>query len=278
MTGPYLIGIDCGTQSAKVVVVRRRRATSVAEGRQSLRPMSRPQPRRRVPSRTTTSGTRSPRRADAPWRSSTGNPSEIAAVGLCTIRCCKAFLDADGSLVEPVISWMDDRAYQPYLPDDPSLGYATTSSGYLGHRFTGELRDSAANNILLQWPIDTDTWQWSDDAALLRALRRAAGACCFELQLPGEVIGTITAGRRGRDGHPGRDSGRPDRERQGGRGARRRAARRDDRARLARHLHRGDGARAREPQGAAVLLDELRLRARTATSTRATASAAGCGR
>ena len=48
-----------------------------------------------------------------------GDPREIAGVGLCTIRCCKAFLRADGSLVEPVISWMDDRAYQPYLPDDP---------------------------------------------------------------------------------------------------------------------------------------------------------------
>ena len=56
-------------------------------------------------------------------------PREIAGVGLCTIRCCKAFLRADGSLAEPVISWMDDRAYQPYCPDDPSVAYATTSLG-----------------------------------------------------------------------------------------------------------------------------------------------------
>ena len=48
-----------------------------------------------------------------------GDPAEIVGVGLCTIRCCKTFLRADGSLVEPVISWMDDRAYQPYVPDDP---------------------------------------------------------------------------------------------------------------------------------------------------------------
>jgi len=28
------------------------------------------------------------------------------------------------------------------------------------------MKDTAANNVLLQWPIDTDTWQWSDQPAL----------------------------------------------------------------------------------------------------------------
>ena len=106
-----------------------------------------------------------------------GDRSEIVAVGLCTIRCCKAFLEADGSLAEPVISWMDDRAYQPYRPDDPAVAYATTSSGYLGHRFTGELRDSAANNILLQWPIDTDTLAVERRPGTVRAVQRARGRC-----------------------------------------------------------------------------------------------------
>ena len=117
--------------------------------------------------------------------------AEIAAAGLCGIRCCKAFLRADGSLAEPLISWMDDRAYQPYRPDDPSVAYATTCSGYLAHRLTGELRDTAANNILLQWPIDTDTWRWSDDPALYErfAVTREMLA---ELQLPGDVIGALT--------------------------------------------------------------------------------------
>jgi sugar (pentulose or hexulose) kinase len=123
----------------------------------------------------------------------TGLPpeAEIAAVGLCGIRCCKAFLGVDGSLSEPLISWMDDRAYQPYRPDPPAE-YATTCSGYLARRLTGELRDTAANNILLQWPIDTDTWQWSDDPSLYErfAVRREMLA---ELQLPGDVIGPLTA-------------------------------------------------------------------------------------
>jgi len=90
------------------------------------------------------------------------------------------------------MSWMDTRAYQPYMPEDPGLAYATTSSGYLTHRFTGQFRDTAANSILLQWPIDTDSWQWSNDPALYRQfnVRREQ---LFELLPPGAVAGIVTA-------------------------------------------------------------------------------------
>jgi sugar (pentulose or hexulose) kinase len=190
MAGPYLIGIDGGTQSSKVVVVDAR-GTVVAEGRQALRPMSRP--RHGVAFHPDDdlweSIAAASRRALGAF---TGSPEEIVAVGLCTIRCCKAFLRADGSLVEPVISWMDDRAYQPYAPGDPSLAFATTSSGYLAHRLTGELRDTAANNILLQWPIDTDTWEWSDDPALYEQFG-VTREMLPELQMPGDVAGHVTA-------------------------------------------------------------------------------------
>ena len=50
MTGPYLIGVDGGTQSSKVVVYDAT-GTVVSEGRQALRPMSRPRPRGRRPPR-----------------------------------------------------------------------------------------------------------------------------------------------------------------------------------------------------------------------------------
>lgn len=190
MAGPFVLGIDCGTQSSKVVVVDAE-GRIVAEGRQPLRPMSRPRhgvalhPDDDLWDAIATSC----RKAMAAF---SGDPAEIAAVGLCTIRCCKAFLRADGSLVEPVISWMDDRAYQPYLPADPAVAYATTSSGYLSHRFTGAFRDTAANNVLLQWPIDTDTWQWSGDPALLERFN-VTREMLFELQMPGDVIGNVTA-------------------------------------------------------------------------------------
>jgi sugar (pentulose or hexulose) kinase len=189
MPGPYLIGVDGGTQSCKVVVYDAEGAV-VSRGTQALRPMSRPSHGVVIhPDDDLWDSLAAATRAA--MAGFAGDPREIAGVGLCTIRCCKAFLRADGSLVEPVISWMDDRAYRPYLPDDPSLAYATTSSGYIGHRLTGERRDTAANNILLQWPIDTDTWDWSDDPELFRELDLTR-ELLFELQLPGDVVGHVT--------------------------------------------------------------------------------------
>jgi sugar (pentulose or hexulose) kinase len=199
VAGPYLVGIDGGTQSSKVVVVDAA-GNLVSQGRQALRPMSRPRHGVAV------------HPDDDLWESIAaasrqamkafhGDPREIAAVGLCTIRCCKAFLKADGSLAEPVISWMDDRAYQPYVPDEPEVAYATTSSGYLAHRLTGELRDTAANNIVLQWPIDTDRWRWSDDPALYEQFA-VRPELLLELQLPGDVIGPLTASAAAATGLP----------------------------------------------------------------------------
>ena len=112
MTGPYLIGVDGGTQSSKVVVYDATGAVALG-GPPGAQPMRRPRPGVAV------------HPVDDLWDSIAaasrealagfdGDPAEIAGVGLCTIRCCKAFLRADGSLWEPVISWMDDRAYQPY--------------------------------------------------------------------------------------------------------------------------------------------------------------------
>ena len=193
MPGPYLIGIDCGTQSAKVVVFDAA-GNTVARGQQMLRPMSRPRhgvalhPDDDLFTAIASASTQ----AMEAFRGAGLEPAEIVGVGLCPIRCCKAFLRADGSLVEPLMSWMDERAYQPYLPADPELAYATTSSGYLAHRFTGRFADTAANNIILQWPIDTDTWQWSDDPALYGefGVQREQ---LLELQMPGDVIGPLTA-------------------------------------------------------------------------------------
>ena len=189
MKSPYLIGIDCGTQSAKVVVYDAG-GNAVARGQQALQPMSRPRHGVAIhpDDDLWESIAAASRQAMAEF---TGDAGQIVGVGLCPIRCCKAFLAADGSLVEPVISWMDDRAYQPYLPDDPDLVYATTASGYLAHRFTGQFRDTAANNILLQWPIDTDTWQWSGDSSLYQQFG-VTREMLLELQMPGDVIGGVT--------------------------------------------------------------------------------------
>jgi sugar (pentulose or hexulose) kinase len=190
MTGPYLIGIDCGTQSAKVIVYNAH-GHAVARGQQLLRPMHRPSHGVAVhpDDDLFTAIAAASRAALAAFD---GSPAEIVGVGLCPIRCCKTFLRADGSLAEPLISWMDDRAYQPYVPDDPTVRYATTSSGYLAHRFTGKFRDTAANNIALQWPIDSDTWNWSTDPGAYAELG-VPRSMLVELQMPGDIIGPLTA-------------------------------------------------------------------------------------
>ncbi len=199
MTGPYLIGVDCGTQSAKVAIYDAT-GKAAAEGRQVLRPMDRPRHGVVVhpDDDIWTSICAASRAALASF---TGDIHEIAGVGICPIRCCKTFLDANGGLIEPVMNWMDERAYQPYIPDDPRLAYATTLSGYIAHRFTGEFKDTAANNIVGQWPIDADTWTWSNDSSVLAKF----GLCremLFELQMPGDIIGALTKGAADATGMP----------------------------------------------------------------------------
>ena len=51
--------------------------------------------------------------------------------------------------------------------------------------------DTAANNIALQWPIDTDTWGWSDDPAAYER-HGVPRSMLFDLQMPGDVIGPLT--------------------------------------------------------------------------------------
>jgi sugar (pentulose or hexulose) kinase len=199
MATKYIIGIDNGSQSSKVVIYDLA-GNAVAEAQQPLRASIRPEPGVVLhpdDDLWDSIGVAS-RAAMASFR---GDPDDIIGVGLCTIRCCKAFLRKDGSLVEPVMSWMDSRAYQPYLPDDPSLAYATTSSGYITHRFTGRFCDTAANSIEMQWPIDTDTWQWSQSDAVLRRfnLRRDM---LFELVMPGTVVGPVTPAASSATGIP----------------------------------------------------------------------------
>jgi sugar (pentulose or hexulose) kinase len=190
LPGPFFVGVDCGTQSAKVVIYDAL-GTAVSTGRQLLQPMHRPEPGIVLHPN------------DDLWdaicgaskqavANFSGDLHEIAAIGLCPIRCCKAYVRSDGSLVEPVMSWMDSRAYSPYLPKDPTLAYATTLSGYISHRFTGEFVDTAANNIAMQWPVDSDTWQWTTNDDVLNEFGLTRNLL-VSLKMPGDVLGHVTA-------------------------------------------------------------------------------------
>jgi sugar (pentulose or hexulose) kinase len=120
-----------------------------------------------------------------------GNLADIAAVGLCTIRFCRALLAADGSLAEPVLSWMDERVSRPYEPDNPLTRYVTTSSGYITHRLTGRFVDAAANYQGV-WPIDQDTATWSGDPAVYASTGMARDML-FDVVPPGGRLGEVTS-------------------------------------------------------------------------------------
>jgi len=186
---PYLLAIDNGSQSTKVTIFDAR-GRAVASARRRLEPYD-----TSVPGRAVHPG-------DDIWDSIQqacraamaqfpGHPADIAAVGLCTIRFCRALLAADGTLTEPVLSWMDQRVSRPYEPAGPLTRYVTTSSGYITHRLTGQFTDTAANYQGV-WPIDQDTATWSSDPAAYAATGMPRDML-FDLVPPGGLLGEVTA-------------------------------------------------------------------------------------
>ncbi len=186
---PFLLAIDNGSQSTKVTIFDAR-GHAVASARRRLKPYD-----TSVPGRAIHPG-------DDIWNSIqhacraamaqfSGNPADIAAVGLCTIRFCRALLAADGSLTEPVLSWMDERVSRPYEPASPLTRYVTTSSGYITHRLTGQFTDAAANYQGV-WPIDQDTATWSSDPAAYVSAGMPRNML-FDLVPPGGRLGEVSA-------------------------------------------------------------------------------------
>ncbi|HZK84095.1 MAG TPA: FGGY family carbohydrate kinase [Desulfosporosinus sp.] len=188
MKKKYIIGVDGGSQSSKVLIFDLE-GNVVCEGKQYLQPMSLPKP----------GIVEHPN--DDLWDSIvvaskqcmerfTGDIEDIIGLGLCTIRFCRVLLKEDGTLAQPAMSWMDERVSRAYEHVNHSVKYITTSSGYITHRFTGEFNDTAAN-YQGQWPIDTDKWQWSDDPEVFKKLKISRNML-FNLQMPGTILGHVT--------------------------------------------------------------------------------------
>ena len=187
MSPRYVLAVDNGTQSTKVHVVDETGVVH-ASARRPLRPTESPLPGWVV------------HPDDDLWDSVgaacrdaldafAGSPSVIEAIGLCTIRYCRALLRADGTLDEPVLSWMDERVSRPHVDRD-DVAWVTTSSGYITHRLTGQFRDSAANARGL-WPVDVGTIDWSDDPAAYAATGMPREKL-VELVRPFDLLGTVT--------------------------------------------------------------------------------------
>ncbi len=197
MTG-LLVGIDVGSQSAKVVVHDATGAVQ-AVGTHRLRPWH--TPRSGVVEHpdddlweALTAACRAATDALGDARDS------IVGVGLCGVRSCRVLMRPDGTLAAPVISWMDQRLSRPYDGSGADVGWVSASSGYLTHRLTGRFRDSAAS-YEGHWPIDTDSWQWlADDGDLARfGVPRQQ---LLELVRPGDVLGGLTGAAAAATGLP----------------------------------------------------------------------------
>jgi sugar (pentulose or hexulose) kinase len=194
MSKKYLMGVDVGTQSAKVVISDLE-GNILCEGRHTLRKMDIP----------------APQLAEHPdddlWDALKkaffqvmtrfnidvkGNINDIQAMGICIIRCCRVLLKENGELAYPVIDWMDKRLNDPYKyqPVYGDVGYVTTTSGYITHRLTGEFKDTCANYIGW-WPMDDDTLDWTTDDSLVKECN-VPRDMLFEVVKPGEILGTIT--------------------------------------------------------------------------------------
>lgn len=188
MSEKYLLGIDEGSQSAKITIFDTK-GRIVCEGKAPLKPYNLPKPGY-------------VEHPDDDWWDAIckgakncmekfqGNPEDIVAIGLCTIRCCRAYLKEDGSLAQPALSWMDIRMSQPYVHENPDVKYIVASSGYITHRLTGEKKDTISN-YEYGWPVDVDNWKWSDDPEAYRATGMPR-EMLFELVMPGDILGYVT--------------------------------------------------------------------------------------
>ncbi len=183
----YVMGIDNGSQSTKVAIFDVD-GNEICYGSKSLLPTSLPEPGVVI------------HPEDDLWDSVLGgiedclkkfegNKEDILGIGLCTIRCCRALVKKDGSLAQPILSWMDERLSRPYEHEDDNVAYVTTTSGYLANRLTGEFRDTFGNQEVY-WPIDLETSDWSTDEKVLRE-NGVPREMLFDLVRPGEAFGAI---------------------------------------------------------------------------------------
>lgn len=185
----YIVGIDGGTQSTKVSVFDLE-GHIICEEKAQLAPLY-------VPDADTAEHP-----GDDLWDSLKavskrlmdkfeGDKTDIIAIGLGSIRCCRTYLDKNGMLVYPVISWMDKRLEKPYPGNIEGFQYIASTTAYLTARMTGELKDTAANYEGVYGPFNKETWSWSEnpeDYVPYNITRENL----FDLVMPGEQLGTVT--------------------------------------------------------------------------------------
>lgn len=198
MDKKYIVGIDGGSQSTKIVIFDLE-GNIVGEAKENLRPMN------------LSEGVVVEHPGDDLWDSlciaakkamdQFGVRKElIVGIGLGSIRCCRVLLKEDGTLAQPVISWMDKRVSTPYVHDNPEVKYVTSTNGYLTHRLTGEFKDNIGNNFG-QWPVDYEAWDWSTEKEMIEQYNLPR-EMLFDVVKPGEILGHITKEASQKTGFP----------------------------------------------------------------------------
>ncbi|WP_336194668.1 FGGY-family carbohydrate kinase [Hafnia paralvei] len=188
MSRKYIIGIDGGSQSTKVVMYDLE-GNVVCEGKGLLQTMYTPD------------SDTAEHPDDDLWvslcnagkdlmRQFTGNTADIVGIGLGSIRCCRALLKSDGTPAAPLISWQDARVTKPYEHTNNDVAWVTSFSGYLSHRLTGEFKDNIAN-YFGQWPVDYKSWKWSDNEKVINQFN-IPKSMLFDVQMPGTILGYTT--------------------------------------------------------------------------------------
>lgn len=198
MEKKYIVGIDVGSQSAKVLIYDLK-GHIAAKGKKKLAPMHLAEP----------GIVEHP--GDDLWESLSEacrlaledfkeDYSTIIGVGIGGIRCCRVLLKKDGTLAQPVISWMDARTAVPYEHTNPEVAYVTFTTGYLSCRLTGEFKD-CIGNAFGEWPVDMETWNWSEDEEVIRKYQ-IPREMLFEAVGPGEILGHVTKAASEKTGLP----------------------------------------------------------------------------
>lgn len=188
MEKKYIVGIDIGSQSAKILIYDLQ-GNIVSEGKKKLLPMD------------VDANGKVEHPDDDLWDSlcvasrlaleKLGSAVEnIVGIGIGGIRCCRVLLKKDGTLAQPVISWMDARTAVPYEHVNTEVAYVVSSTGYLSARLTGEFKDGIGN-YLGQWPVDMETWNWSEDPEVITRFN-IPKEMLFEAVMPGEIVGYVT--------------------------------------------------------------------------------------
>lgn len=188
MEQKYIVGIDIGSQSAKILIYDLT-GNIVAKGKKKLAAMYLAEPGivEHPDDDLWDSLCEASRLALKDFK---GKMEEIIGVGIGGIRCCRVLMKKDGTLSQPVISWMDDRTAIPYEHTNPETAYVTSCTGYLSSRLTGEFKD-CAGNFFGQWPIDMETWDWSKDETVIEQYK-IPREMLFKSVFPGEILGGIT--------------------------------------------------------------------------------------